>query len=157
MSLIPVKNIIVVTYCSKSNRLSLSLITVNETPLITQPYSSLHVFYSPLRWVQPNGDCRDRRHRRFRQSIQKSILPEGGDPEQVQDRRDETGQGVFLFCLFTSGFGVCPADDWCYFAILYMMRHTHTCVPLQSFSQLNLQTHHDPSSFTGFHRQDQHL
>ena len=31
-----VKNIIVVTYCSKSHRLSLSLITVNETPLITQ-------------------------------------------------------------------------------------------------------------------------
>ena len=37
MSLITVKNIIVVTYYSKSHRLSLSLIVVNATPLMTQP------------------------------------------------------------------------------------------------------------------------
>ena len=34
MSLIAVNNIIVVTYCSKFHRLSLSLIAVNETPLM---------------------------------------------------------------------------------------------------------------------------
>jgi hypothetical protein len=34
VSLIAVNNIIVVTYCSKCNRLSLSLIAVNETPLM---------------------------------------------------------------------------------------------------------------------------
>ena len=36
-SLITVNNIIVVTYCSKCHRLSLSLITVNETPVMDEP------------------------------------------------------------------------------------------------------------------------
>jgi hypothetical protein len=45
VSLIAVKNIIVVTYCSKRHRISLSLIAVNETPLITQPYI--------IQWVSP--------------------------------------------------------------------------------------------------------
>ena len=30
------------------------------------------------------------------------------------------------------------------------MRHTHACVPFQSCSQLNLQTHYDPSSLLAF-------
>jgi len=37
VSLITVNNIIVVTYCSKCHRLSLSLIAANETPLIEEP------------------------------------------------------------------------------------------------------------------------
>jgi hypothetical protein len=40
VSLIAVNNIIVVTYCSKCNRLSLSLIPVNETPIMGRPYTS---------------------------------------------------------------------------------------------------------------------
>ena len=38
MSLIEVNIIIIVTYFSKWNRLSLSLIAVNETPLMSEPY-----------------------------------------------------------------------------------------------------------------------
>jgi hypothetical protein len=38
VSLITVNNIIVVTYCSKCHRLSLSLIAVNETTLMGRPY-----------------------------------------------------------------------------------------------------------------------
>ena len=40
MSLIAVNNIIVVTYWSKFHRLSLSLIAVNETPVMGWPYST---------------------------------------------------------------------------------------------------------------------
>ena len=58
VSLIPVKNIIVVTYCSKSHQLSLSLIAVNEIPLITQPYKrSFHTqLFEPLELHQDLGD-----------------------------------------------------------------------------------------------------
>jgi hypothetical protein len=42
VSLIAVNNIIVVAYqCSKCHQLSLSLIAVNETPLMGEPYSHL--------------------------------------------------------------------------------------------------------------------
>jgi hypothetical protein len=72
---------------------------------------------SPLRSVQTNDDRRARCYRRLRQFIQKSILPEGGEPEQVQGRR-ETSKGV-PFRL---------ADDWWHFVILYdYASHTYTC------------------------------
>jgi hypothetical protein len=46
-------------------------------------------------------------------------------------------------------FALLMTDDTLSYYMI--MRHTHIRVPFQSFSQLNLQIHYDPSSFTGFH------
>ena len=54
MSLTAVNKIIVVTYCSRWNQLSLSLVAVNETPLMARPYvhTCLH-FYKQDGAIRP--------------------------------------------------------------------------------------------------------
>jgi hypothetical protein len=56
VSLIAVNNIIVVTYCSKCHRLSLSLIAVNGITVMDKPYQQHYIEDMTKKWLLGGRD-----------------------------------------------------------------------------------------------------